>query len=328
MPGLPIRRMAGHLGAEVHGIDLAAPLDTATVADLRNALLKHKVIFFRDQHLGHAEQVAFGRWFGPLTPAHPYETDAPAGFPEVLTVDWRHNERRYGLSEAERHRDEPTFRSGWHTDLTPVVNPPAACILRAETVPPFGGDTIWSSLVAAYAGLSAPLRAFVDGLHAEHSYLGGEAFSDDERDGYQQLLKANRRASVHPVVRVHPETGERALFVNPQFTRRIVELSGAESSTVLDLLFEQIARPTYTVRFRWEPGSVAFWDNRATAHLIPTDLDHFRVERRMHRVAIIGEVPVGPDGRRSTTICGAPFPPDALDLPLTDRRSSRGGSGS
>ena len=301
-----VRRLAGHIGAELSGVDISQPLDERTVAAIREALLAYKVIFFRDQRLDHASQVAFARQFGALTHAHPHEDAAPQEAPEILTIDPRKYEERYGVSSKDQHRRQYSYYSGWHTDVTAVVNPPAASILRAEVVPEFGGDTSWTNLVAAYEGLSAPLRALADSLRAEHRFLAAYQ-PEGDTDAYQQRINQNLLVSIHPVVRVHPETGERALYVNPGFTSRIVGVSAAESRQLLDLFFEQIARPAYTVRFSWRPGDVAFWDNRATAHLAPTDLDHLDVQRTLHRVTLIGDVPVGPDGRESESIAGPAF---------------------
>jgi taurine dioxygenase len=198
--------------------------------------------------------------------------------------------------------------AGWHTDVTAAVNPPAASILRAEVVPEIGGDTTWTNLAAAYAGLSAPVRAFVDTLRAEHRYGGSDKPTGDSN--YARRVNDNLLVAIHPVVRVHPVTGERALFVNPGFTSHIVDVEPRESRAILDLLYAELTRPEYTVRFRWEPGSVAFWDNRATAHLAPADLDHLDVRRTLHRVTVIGDRPVGPDGRESELVAGRPFTAD------------------
>lgn len=303
---ISVRRLAGHIGAEIGGVDLTGPLDDVVVAEIRAALLAHKVVFFRDQHLDHDTHRAFARRFGDLTTAHPHLDGTKEGRPEILTVDPRKYQEMYGQDiyaqvDAQRYY---TYFAGWHTDLTAAVNPPAASVLRAETVPAFGGDTTWANLVAAYAGLSPLLRGFVDQLRAEHRFQTAHQASRGaagSSDGAGEPLVA-----IHPVVRVHPETGERALFVNPNFTTRIIGLAPGESRRVLELLFEEAARPGYTVRFHWEPGSVAFWDNRATAHLGPTDVGN-EVERVLHRVTLVGDRPVGPDGFVSQLVSGRPF---------------------
>ncbi|MCW2504548.1 MAG: Taurine dioxygenase [Actinomycetia bacterium] len=302
---IAVARVAGHIGAELSGVDLSAPLNTETVAEIRSALLAHKVVFFRGQHLDHAQQIAFARQFGDLTHAHPHEDAPPEDHPEILTIDPRRYEELYGLDRTQQSRRQYSYYAGWHTDVTAAVNPPAASILRAETVPSFGGDTTWTNLVAAYEGLSEPLRRLADGLRAEHRFLAGVDTTGAGR--YEERINRNLLVAVHPVVRVHPETGERALFVNPGFTTKILGLSAAESRQILELLFAQIARPAYTVRFRWHSGDIAFWDNRATSHLAPEDLDHLDVQRTLHRVTLIGDRPVGPDGFTSELVSGVEF---------------------
>jgi taurine dioxygenase len=212
---------------------------------------------------------------------------------------------RYGMEHDEwlRRRRHSLLR-GWHCDHGARVDPPAATVLRAETVPPYGGDTTWSNLAAAYAGLSAPLRDFVDGLRAEHR-LGVGYQARPGEDAYVRHLLDRQIASEHPLVRVHPETGERVLFVNGYYVEQILGLSRSESAPLLEMLLGQATRPEYTVRFRWEPGSVAFWDNRATIHLAPGDTAHLDQPRIMHRVMLAGDVPVGVDGRPSTAIVGS-----------------------
>ncbi|WP_441247653.1 TauD/TfdA dioxygenase family protein [Kitasatospora sp. McL0602] len=305
-PALTIRPVAGYIGADIDGVDLAAPLPADTVRQIREALHRYKVVFFRGQTLDHTTQIAFARQFGELTYAHPHDDTPPEDHPEIFTIDPRRFEERYGAGFLDEYRKRQySYFDGWHTDVTAAVNPPAGSILRAETAPEIGGDTQWTNLVAAYEGLSAPLRAFVDTLRAEHRYGGSrpvEAGTD-----YAKRVNDNLLVAVHPVVRVHPVTGERALFVNPGFTSHLVGLSASESRRLLDLLHAEITRPEYTVRFRWEAGHVAFWDNRATAHLAPRDLDHLDVERRLHRVTLIGDIPVGTDGQQSELIAGRPF---------------------
>ncbi|WP_042366359.1 TauD/TfdA dioxygenase family protein [Streptacidiphilus neutrinimicus] len=304
-----VRPVAGHIGADIDGVDLAQPLSAEAVDIVKQALHRHKVVFFRGQSLDHGTQIAFARQFGELTYAHPHDDAPPADHPEIFTVDPRRFEERYGKGFRDEYRKRQySYTDGWHTDVTAAVNPPSGSILRAETVPEVGGDTQWTNLVAAYEGLSAPVRAFVDTLRAEHRYGGGRAADGDSE--YARRINDNLLVAVHPVVRVHPETGERALFVNPVFTSHIVDVTPTESKRILDLLYAEITRPEYTVRFRWETGHVAFWDNRATAHLAPRDLEHLDVERRLHRVTLIGEVPVGPDGRESELLAGRPFTAD------------------
>jgi taurine dioxygenase len=161
-------------------------------------------------------------------------------------------------------------------------------------------------LVAAYEGLSAPLRALADGLKAEHRFNARQRLKESENP-YVKRVAANPQVSIHPVVRVHPETGERALFVSPGFTSHILDVSPSQSDKLLEIFFEQITKPAYTVRFRWHPGDVAFWDNRATAHLGPQDLDHLDLERVLYRTTLVGDIPVGVDGFRSQLIQGQPF---------------------
>jgi alpha-ketoglutarate-dependent taurine dioxygenase len=291
MTTFTVTPLASHIGAQIGGLDISEPLDTETVDALRASLQQWKVIFFRDQQLDHAAQIAFGRQFGDLTYAHPHDDAPPDGFPEIYTVDPKRFQQQYGIDPKEyQARQKYSYTEGWHTDVTPAVNPPAGSILRADVVPSYGGDTAFTSLVAAYEGLSPTVRAFLDGLRAEHLYGAGSP-RRAARAGFNDRIEKNRLVSHHPVVRVHPHTGERALFVNPVFTDRIVGVSPAESRWILDLLFAHLSRPEYTVRFKWEPGSVAFWDNRATAHYAAADYgDHRRV---MHRVTIAGDIPVG-----------------------------------
>lgn len=305
VPGVRVEPVAGLVGAEITGVDLAGDLDDAVIAVIRAAVLRWKVVFFRDQRLDHAAHVAFARRFG--TPVAPRRrgSASPADVPEIeTTADRLELGGRYGMDHDEwlRRRRHSLLR-GWHCDHGARIDPPAFSVLRAETVPPYGGDTTWANLAAAYAGLSEPVRRFVDGLRAEHRLgVGYQPRPGD--DAYVRHLLDHQVASVHPLVRVHPETGERVLYVNGYYVEQITGLSRAESAAVLEMLLEQAVRPEYTVRFRWEPGSVAFWDNRATMHLAPTDHTHLGHPRIMHRVMIGGDVPVGVDGQPSTPLVG------------------------
>ena len=169
--GVTVQPAAGRIGAEISGVDISQPLDSETLAVVQNALDTWKVVFFREQQLDHEAQIAFGRQFGDLTYAHPHDDEPPEGYPEIYTVDPRRFEQRYGLEKKEREAVRKySYTSGWHTDVTPAHNPPAGSILRADVVPGYGGDTTFTNLVAAYEGLSEPVRRFVDGLWAEHRY--------------------------------------------------------------------------------------------------------------------------------------------------------------
>ncbi|MFG2439377.1 TauD/TfdA dioxygenase family protein [Streptomyces sp. NPDC048508] len=303
---LEVKPAAGHIGAEITGVDLAEELPDEVVAAIRAAVLRWKVVFFRGQRLDHTTQVAFARRFGEPVRLRSRGSASPKDFPEVeTTADRLELGGRYGMDHEEwlRRRRHSLLR-GWHCDHGARVDPPAATILRAETVPPYGGDTTWSNLAAAYAGLSAPVRAFVDGLRAEHR-LGVGYQTRPGEDAYARHLLDRQVATEHPLVRVHPETGERVLFVNGYYVEQILDVSRPESRAILDMLLEQAVRPEYTVRFRWEPGSVAFWDNRATIHLAPSDTAHVDHPRVMHRVMLAGDIPEGVDGKPSVPVTGS-----------------------
>lgn len=295
---IAVRPLTGHIGAEIGGVDLSRPLALEVVEEIRSALLQWKVVFFRDQPLTHNQHVDLARAFGAPTIGHPV-FGFVEGHPQIYSIA----RDRF----ATRFEGEPLIRpwTGWHTDVTAAVNPPAASILRGVVIPPYGGDTFWTNLVEAYAALSAPLRGFVDTLRGIHAFTPPEGLrgTEDFRD------KNTRRPliSEHPLVRVIPENGERALFVSPSFLKRVTGLTPRESQQILELLFEHITRPEFTVRFRWEPGSIAFWDNRTTAHLAPRDIYSLDFDRQLYRITLRGDVPVGVDGRPSRSIEGEPL---------------------
>ncbi|MFJ2868471.1 TauD/TfdA dioxygenase family protein [Kitasatospora sp. NPDC087314] len=305
MTGITVNPAAGRIGAEIEGVDISRPLDADQISTIQQALDEWKVVIFRNQQLDHATQTAFGRQFGELTYGHPHH-EPPKDAPEIYTIQHRRFEKQLG-GDATRELRKYAYagNNGWHSDLTPFINPPAGAILRAEVLPNYGGDTQYTNLVAAYDGLSEPFKEFVDGLRAEHRYgANWSGMPQPSVAGFKKRVEENSLVSHHPLVRVHPRTGQKALFVNPIYTDHIVGLSPIESRLVLGYLFDEIARPEYTVRFRWAPGTVIFWDNRATCHIPPRDLDHLDVERVLHRVTLVGEVPVGPDGRESEALEG------------------------
>lgn len=299
---IAVRPLTGHIGAEIDGPDLSRPLDPEAVAEIRAALLAWKVVFFRNQPLTHAQHVALAKAFGAPTVGHPV-----FGFVEDYPQIYSVARDRF----ASRHTGEPLIRpwTGWHTDVTAAVNPPAASILRGDVIPPYGGDTFWTNLAAAYQGLSETLRGFVDTLRGVHAFTAPEG--QGATDDFHAKNRRRPLVSEHPLVRVIPETGERVLFASPSFLKRITGLAPRESQVLLELLFEHLTRTEYTVRFRWEPGSIAFWDNRTTAHLAPRDIYALDFDRQLYRITLKGDVPVGVDGRPSTALEGEPL--DAYD---------------
>ncbi|MDJ0777030.1 MAG: TauD/TfdA family dioxygenase, partial [Gammaproteobacteria bacterium] len=272
-----------HIGAEIRGVDLTRPLNTAQIDVIRQALLEWKVVFFRDQHLDHARHIEFARCFGEPTPAHAVFGGDP-DYPEIYPVSKQRT--------AFAARPEATRAwTDWHTDVTAAINPPFASILRAVVVPPYGGDTHWCDTTAAYAALSAPMRALVDGLRATHRFK--TATDDADADAYNRRVARNPLMAEHPLVTVHPETGKRALYTSQEFTRDIVGMTPHESTALLEFLWEHCIRAEFCVRFKWEPGSIAFWDNRATQHQAIRDVYETDFEREFYRVTLNGDVPVG-----------------------------------
>jgi taurine dioxygenase len=282
--GLDVVPLSQHIGAEIRGVDLASDLDQATVGAIRDALLQWKVVFFRDQELSRDAHVAFGARFGEVTPAHPTLPSRFPERPEILAL------------EAESHGHDPEdsiLEHRWHSDVTYVEAPPLGSILRAVQVPPYGADTEWTNLAAAYASLSEPVRSMIDGLHAVHHNV--LHLVRGEPTPLMRAFQAKRLRALHPVVTVHPETGERILYVNPDYTSHIVELTRRESGHLLACLNEHLAGRELTVRVHWEPGTVAFWDNRSTAHLAPADVPA-GYQRLMERITLAGTRPVGVNG--------------------------------
>jgi taurine dioxygenase len=253
---LDVRRLSGSLGAEIRGISLA-DVDAGDVADIYALLLEHMVVFFPDQHLDPDQHLAFGRHFGTLE-AHP-------------TLD--HERERPEFFELRAADGQGGVADEWHSDLSCAEQPSKLSILHMRVVPDVGGDTMWTNTAKAYDELSAPLRELCDGLTAYHNAAPHLA----PEKGY-----------VHPVVRVHPDTGRRSLFVNEHFTRRIVELSDAESTMLLGHLTAWVQQPRFTVRYRWTAGTIAMWDNRCTQHHV---LNDFEGERVIQRVTVMGDVP-------------------------------------
>jgi taurine dioxygenase len=287
MTDIEIQKVTAHIGARVLGVDISKPLDDITVAALRTALNEHKALVFDDVDLDDEGQQAFARHFGDLTTAHP-TVPAVDGAPNVLPVD------------SERGR-----ANHWHTDVTFVLNPPQASTLRSITIPPYGGETLIANAAAAYRDLPEPLRAFADTLWAEHTNDYDYAVPDENVDEEQAAQRAQftsiKFRTAHPVVRVHPLTGERGLFIGG-FAQRIVGLSVGESRKILDLLQAYVTRPENVLRWRWSPNQLVLFDNRITQHYAIDNYDG--LPRRLNRVTVAGDVPVGIDGTRSHSVEG------------------------
>ena len=263
------------LGGEIHGLDLAKPLSPEAARLLEEVLIERKVIYLRDQNITAAQQVAIGRMFGELE-VHPF---SPGGeFPEIVVLD--------------NHKDNPVLSTDvWHSDTTFRECPTKYSILRCVIMPNTGGDTLWADMCAVYEGLSESMRRFLEPLHAVHDFKNFRAlFTKSEKD--QERLRRMEELypnPTHPVVRTHPVTGKKALFVNPQFTLAVKGLSEDESRSLLHMLFEQTHVPEYQFRLRWKPGTVTFWDNRSTQHYAAND--YYPNRRRMERVAVKGDKP-------------------------------------
>lgn len=290
-PQLTVTKLTSKIGAVVDGVRLGGDLSPGTVAEIRTALLTHKVIFFRRQdHLDDRQQQAFGELMGTLVGHHAMKR---ADAPNITPID-----SEYG--KANR----------WHTDVTFAPDYPSASILRAVTLPTYGGSTLWTNTAAAYDALPESLKALVDNLRAVHSnrfdYIKETAVDapelNDEQRAYQETFQKPDFRTEHPVVRVHPETGERALVAG-NFVRGFVGLDSYESTVLLELLQRRITMPENTVRWDWQPGDVAIWDNRATQHRAVDDYDGQR--RVMHRVTLTGDIPVDVHGRPSRVISAA-----------------------
>ncbi len=271
-----VKRAAAAIGAYVSGVSLQDAMDDAALFDeLRRLLLEHGVLFLRDQPLAPAQLQAAASRFGPLF-------DHPA-YPAAPGADHVH--------VLESTAEAPSKIEIWHSDMTFSATPPAFTFLHGQIIPEYGGDTLWASAAAAYEALSEPLKGMLSGLTAVHDFRYGFRESLAEPGGEERLaatVAANPPVR-HPVVRTHPETGKKALYVNPLFTVRIKELSALESQRTLALLHEHLTTAEFTTRLTWTPETLAIWDNRSTQHK-PIN-DYFPQHRKLHRVTTAGERP-------------------------------------
>jgi alpha-ketoglutarate-dependent taurine dioxygenase len=273
---IEVRPLAGALGAEILGVDVAQDLSDEIVAAIRRAWLDHLVVFFRDQPLPPDRFLEFARRFGQVI-EYPF-IKGIQGFPEITPVIKLENEK-------------VNFGGLWHSDTAYLEEPPMATMLIAREVPPFGGDTLFASMYLAYETLSDGMRRMLDGLVAVNSSAKADVTctrEDRVRDGAKPDAKKQFVAE-HPVVRTHPETGRKALYVNYGHTVRFKDMTEEESAPILSYLFQHLARPELTCRFRWQPGSMALWDNRCTQHNPINDYHGHR--RVMHRITLAGDRP-------------------------------------
>jgi taurine dioxygenase len=285
--GFSVRLLSGSIGAEIHGLDLHRDLDEEVIESLRTLWLRRRVLFFKEAHVDAEEHKRFARQFGELTPGHPV-IPGLADHPEVFQIDYSESRQVYA-----QYGDVHVRRAGldWHTDVTFVERPPAGSILSAVRIPEAGGDTMWSDQVAAFAALSESLRGYLATLTAVHD--GRAAFGrqlkergEGSWDGepYRELVPVE-----HPVMRIHPETGEQVLFVNRGFTSHIKGLHADESAALLSFLYAHSTRPEFVVRHHWNQGDLAFWDNRATQHSVVGDYGD--APRVIQRVTLRGDRP-------------------------------------
>jgi taurine dioxygenase len=273
-----VHPVAGSLGAEIGGVDLAKDVDDETIAALRRAWLEHLVLFFRDQDLTPAQFLAFGRRFG-----EPIEYPFVQGLPEIPEV----------IAVLKLEHETVNFGGIWHSDTTYLERPPMASMLIARDVPPAGGDTEFANQYLAYERLSDGMKRLLDPLVAVNS----SALADVSKTREDRMKDSARGGAAkeyvaeHPVVRVHPETGRKALYVNVAHTERFTGMTRGESLPLLRFLFQHQIRPEFTCRFRWRPGSIAFWDNRCAQHNAINDYAGHR--RLMHRLTLAGDRPTG-----------------------------------
>jgi taurine dioxygenase len=271
---LQVSPVAGALGAEVQGVDLARPLAPEIVGEIRQALLAHLVLFFPLQQLGPAELLAFAERFG-LPTEYPHMKGLP-GYPHITAVTKREHER-------------VNFGGVWHSDTTYLERPPLGSVLYAVEVPPYGGDTLFANQYLAYEALSEGLKKVLAGLMGVNSSAKAEIARTREDRLREAGVELKVLVGTHPVVRTHPETGRRALYINAAHTTHFQGWTMEESQPLLDYLFAHQVRPEFTCRYRWQPGSLAFWDNRCTQHNPINDYHGFR--RVMHRVTLAGDLP-------------------------------------
>lgn len=279
--GLELVRLNGNIGAEIRGADLKAGLTPEQYAFVRDAFVRYEVLIFRNQDITLDEQMAFGRLFGSLS-IHPFSPNLDDRR-EVIVLDYSAD-------------NPPALTDEWHSDETFRECPPLATILRSKIVPAYGGDTLFSSMTAAYAGLSERMKQYIHGMVARHDFKPFRRLFTQSDEHWAKLREIERQFPNpwHPVVRVHPETGRRSIFVNPQFTVEIKGLPPEESNMLLQFLYSQAWIPEYQLRVKWEPDMVVMWDNRSVQHYAVHD--YYPQRRTMERITVAGEPVIGVEG--------------------------------
>lgn len=277
-PGITVVRRGPTIGAEIQGVDFSRPVPSNVAKSIHAALMDYLVVYFRNADMTPEQQVAFGRHFGELT-VHPF-TPHLEHLPEVMVLD--------------NHKDNPVFATdNWHSDETFRMEPPMGSILRCVRIPEIGGDTLWADMYAAYEGLSDKMQQLISGLEAVHDFkpFRNKFNHLPVRERHQRLAEMEEQLPqpTHPVVRTHPVTGRKALFVNEHFTIGIKGMQEAESRPLLEFLCAQARIPEYQFRFRWKPNSMVFWDNRPTQHYAAND--YYPSHRTMHRLTLKGDRP-------------------------------------
>ncbi|MDN4132325.1 taurine dioxygenase [Pantoea ananatis] len=274
---LAIKPLGPFIGAQVGNLDVSRPLSDAQFEQLYHALLRHQVLFLREQVITPEQHRALAIRFGDLH-IHPVYPHAE-GVEEIIVLD--------------THQDNPPDNDNWHTDVTFIQTPPAVALLASKVLPESGGDTLWTSGIAAYEALSAPFKTLLAELRAEHDFT--KAFpkykhrkTEEAHRQWQQAVAKNPPV-YHPVIRTHPVSGKKALFVNEGFTTRIMDISQKESDALLGFLFAHVTRPEFQVRWRWQPNDLAIWDNRVTQHY--ANADYYPARRVMQRATVLGDRP-------------------------------------
>ncbi|MBN6032412.1 taurine dioxygenase [Pantoea ananatis] len=274
---LAIKPLGPFIGAQVGNLDVSRPLSDAQFEKLYHALLRHQVLFLREQVITPEQHRALAIRFGDLH-IHPVYPHAE-GVEEIIVLD--------------THQDNPPDNDNWHTDVTFIQTPPAVALLASKVLPESGGDTLWTSGIAAYEALSAPFKTLLAELRAEHDFT--KAFPEykhrktEEAHRQWQQAVAKNPPVYHPVIRTHPVSGKKALFVNEGFTTRIMDISQKESDALLGFLFAHVTRPEFQVRWRWQPNDLAIWDNRVTQHY--ANADYYPARRVMQRATVLGDRP-------------------------------------